>query len=365
MDVLSPIEVTSAIVLDSVGETVMSIGALASVELPSSIGVGTLQEALKSVDVLSPIELPSTIVVDGVRDTMMSIGALSSVELPSSIAVGTLQEALKSVDVLSAIELPSTIVLDGVRDTMMSIGALSSVELPSSIGVGTLQEALKSVEVLSPIEFPSTIVLDSVRETMLGIGTLLSMDLLPNTLAIESLQGGFGTLAPPPEISFPSYVEYLQGAGEDQKPAEGMSPLDQELWFHLSTLGSEFQEMHAGAWEAFMLRGPDSQRQAAHSARELLDWVLRSLAPNAVFSEKEITLYGSDGRPTRKMRARYILGRKRDVAFVETTAKLVAEINGSLSDVAHTGVATRGRLRGMLRTCEGVLLILLGRRQRE
>ena len=183
------------------------------------------------------------------------------------------------------------------------------------------------------------------------------MKLVPD---VHSLLGQI----PAPTFDFTPPLEESELTAQIPIEPNGMSPLDDELWAGLSTLGIDFQEMYEGAWEAFLSAGADAHRQSAHSARELIDWTLRTLAPDSVFSPEKIRAFGHSGHPTRRMRARYILGgRSRASDFVEAMAKAVDENYASLAAVAHTGQSSQTRLRGLIRGCEAVLLVLLGKRE--
>ena len=134
----------------------------------------------------------------------------------------------------------------------------------------------------------------------------------------------------------------------------------------LHDLGVDFCDMYEGAWHALLSSEADSLRQAAHSARELIDWTLRYLAPNSKFTAEEIAHYGHNGQPTRRMRARLILNQHSDdAAYVDAMAEAVVRVHGRLVAVAHSGTDRPVRLRGLLRGCDSVLLILLGGREQQ
>lgn len=55
----------------------------------------------------------------------------------------------------------------------------------------------------------------------------------------------------------------------------------------LESLGAHLPELRRGMWDAAERSSPDASRQAAHSARELLDQVLKTGAPPECSTRKE------------------------------------------------------------------------------
>ena len=113
---------------------------------------------------------------------------------------------------------------------------------------------------------------------------------------------------------------------------------DQVLLTRLYALSPDLAEMLEGAWYALMSLQPDSYRQAAHSARELINWTLRLFAPDSVFSQAELRRHGHDGKPTRKMKKRVLLSRHPgDPRLVGAHSNAIGQTHNKPVDVAPGG----------------------------
>ena len=90
------------------------------------------------------------------------------------------------------------------------------------------------------------------------------------------------------------------------------SPQDniEEIRTAFKSLGPRFLSMWDGAMETARSDNPDRLRQAAHSGRELINQSLAFLAPDDSFSQEAIDQFGNDGKITRAMRIRKILGHR-------------------------------------------------------
>lgn len=120
-----------------------------------------------------------------------------------------------------------------------------------------------------------------------------------------------------------------------------------------------------GAWERVVRGGPHSSSQAAHSAVELVDWCLRSGAPDtdtlAWHTEQhrpadEI----ANGRPTRPLRMRYILReRDPDGAIASAYVRHAQEVIEHLQEIKHTEAGASPReLAALVMSIENVLIFL-------
>jgi hypothetical protein len=105
----------------------------------------------------------------------------------------------------------------------------------------------------------------------------------------------------------------------------------------LESVDPRLPRKYQGAWNAVGRRGPDWISQAANSGVELLDWVLRKLAPDQevirwqVESGKFSDELSENGRPHRPLRVRYIAhSRSLPASSVDLLIKAVA---GTLSDL--------------------------------
>ncbi len=138
--------------------------------------------------------------------------------------------------------------------------------------------------------------------------------------------------------------------------------MDDELWTALGDLGASFQEMLEGAGATLTGHGPDSGRQAAHSMRELIGWTLRTLAPDWAFQSAKLERMGRDG-PTRRMRLEWLLRPHTGKKAVERASRQLESTHGALNAIAHSGRGSATHVRGLLRSAEGLLLIIFGRKK--
>jgi hypothetical protein len=141
--------------------------------------------------------------------------------------------------------------------------------------------------------------------------------------------------------------------------AQGLSWLARDLCDEidekLERIGSNLVEMRRGMWEALERRGADSGRQAAHSARELLDQVLKEGTPNEL--------------NTRKERARFLLKQNRglvsktDIEIIEASADLIEAEHKKLTSASHSReIQHSSDVRPIVQVVERALgLLLLGK----
>jgi hypothetical protein len=110
----------------------------------------------------------------------------------------------------------------------------------------------------------------------------------------------------------------------------------------LSAINPALLELRRGAWAALASTTPDSLRQAAHSAREMINQTLQQGAP-----DDEVKVQ-PDFRPdptsksgvTRRMRLRYIMNKRplssdSDIVIAEKAVDLVLALTDRLSAAAH------------------------------
>jgi hypothetical protein len=221
---------------------------------------------------------------------------------------------------------------------------LPQLELPPG-----LFDSVNKVVGEAALSLPSLDTFLSPRETFLPLG------LRPGALdCVDQVREE-------PSIAALSAIVSEQPLEVTVTPADnraGLEPLDEALWVALSALPGGFQEMHQGAWFALLCAGPDSRRQSAHSARELIDSVLRALAPDMVFTPQDIAREGHEQRPTRAMRVKWIVG-AHDGELAKRIAQQVRWVHSQLACVAHTGRGSMQYVRSLLRSAEAVLLALL------
>jgi hypothetical protein len=134
-----------------------------------------------------------------------------------------------------------------------------------------------------------------------------------------------------------------------------------ELESALLPLGQHFVDMRRGAQAAMSGSRPDSQRQAAFSARELLVQVLHKLAP-----DEDVRSQPGFGEPkiTRKARVRFALKNKvgeysdSTAEMVESLAGWVDTLHDKLSAEAH-GRSSARQAKHLIHSVDMILETLL------
>lgn len=164
------------------------------------------------------------------------------------------------------------------------------------------------------------------------------------------------------DIANPGEWRVITDAGREALKRGALDELDAAL----GTLSPSFIEMRRGAWRAANSTLPDTQRQAAHSARELVNQVLKVVA-----SDDEILAQpGYQPRPDSKItrRDRYKLAvRKRtrgfsdtDIDVLEKATDLIEAQRTKLDGLAHSrDPVVAQTVRDALQTIDMVLRLLL------
>jgi hypothetical protein len=128
----------------------------------------------------------------------------------------------------------------------------------------------------------------------------------------------------------------------------GLEALDQscfdKLDVALNKLDPHLVEIRDGAWAALNSKRPDSLRQAAHSARELLDQVLKTGAPDDEVRQRSWFVADKSSKTgiTRRMRVKVLQEKIRgnisesDTEVFERAAELVSSLSKSLTGEAHS-----------------------------
>ena len=131
---------------------------------------------------------------------------------------------------------------------------------------------------------------------------------------------------------------------------------------YLEKLNPELVDIRRGVWETFNSDNPDRFRQSTHSMRELLRLVLSQAAPDHLFTPEEISEDGANGKITRTMRVKKILGSETDsnlVKFNDGVSSCVNSLYGFYSDVAHTGKRKDEWIRTAIIAGEAFIVTLL------
>lgn len=129
----------------------------------------------------------------------------------------------------------------------------------------------------------------------------------------------------------------------------------------LDAVAPNLVEIRAGAWAAVVSGRPDALRQAAHSARELIDQTLKTGAPDDAitalpwYSPNRTSTTGV----TRRHRLRYLMETRRgatsdaELRVAEQACKLVLETDDRLKAIAHSRDAVAvSDVRGALLAAE-------------
>lgn len=136
----------------------------------------------------------------------------------------------------------------------------------------------------------------------------------------------------------------------------------------LSGINPNLLEVRCGAWAALASKNADLLRQAAHSARELVNQILQQAAP-----DNEITAHpgyqpdpSSKSGVTRRMRLRFIMTIRRDksadsdLSVAEKAMDLVLALTDRLSAAAQDrNIPDAESVKGALSTAELALRCIL------
>jgi hypothetical protein len=158
--------------------------------------------------------------------------------------------------------------------------------------------------------------------------------------------------------------------GEEEESSEtreflGRDPLGEQLRETLGSLHRELPGRLDGAWERIRHPGPDAASQAAHSLMELIDWALRLGAPDA-----EVLVWHArqgrgteelhEGKPTRSLRAKYILrDRSVDARVARMYLRSLSELTEIIQSQKHgLGSDDVDTVAPLVPTVEGLLVFL-------
>lgn len=173
---------------------------------------------------------------------------------------------------------------------------------------------------------------------------LLGVSFDPETRALadkafEEIKAG-GLIRPTyRDIIHPDLWVEIADQGRAAYCERALDSLDKEL----NKLDPHLVEIRDGAWSSLRACTPDSTRQAAHSARELILQTLRKAAPDDTIKSQSGFIPESRSRSgiTRRHRIRFILenshGRVSDTVLriVESACSLVESVHDALTAAAH------------------------------
>lgn len=157
--------------------------------------------------------------------------------------------------------------------------------------------------------------------------------------AFEELKAG-GLISPTfSDLADPENWVTITDAGQHAMEKGLQDDLDAAL----SAINPNLLEIRRGAWAALMSSNPDSVRQAAHSARELIDQVLKDGAPDEAVKAQPGYQADPSSRSgvTRRMRLKFIMRQRHatpsesDLSIAEKAMDLVLALTDTLSGAAH------------------------------
>ena len=166
------------------------------------------------------------------------------------------------------------------------------------------------------------------------------------------------------DIAVPEDWVVITDAGRDALKRKVLDDLDEALL----SINPNLLEMRRGAWAALSAAHPDSIRQAAHSARELIDQVLKEgVSDEEIRSEPGFRPdpHSSSGI-TRRMRLKWLMTKHRgdvsdsDLKVAEEAGDFVLAIDEKLKAAAHSRSApVHAEVRESLEIAEKMLRRLL------
>ena len=138
-----------------------------------------------------------------------------------------------------------------------------------------------------------------------------------------------------------------------------------QLEGYLRPLGEHFIDKWEGAWQTLYSESKDRYSQATHSARELLMQILAYLAPDDAFSKEDCINH--NGKPTRKMRVKYILGydSQSTIELIDDMANMLDSMYNMLVGETHRRDGKHKHedtIAALLAALGGVLTMILSMR---
>jgi DNA-binding MarR family transcriptional regulator len=187
-----------------------------------------------------------------------------------------------------------------------------------------------------------------------NIGRLVLVPPLPSyqeylvpTVAVSSYAGSVRDLI---EEELIPYEEPIQQPRQRNSDATVQEELDDML----ASLDVKFVTMRQGCWHALNSRGPDYQRHAAVSQRELVVQVLEHLVPTSTLP--------TDARQGPQLKARLMIlaaHSKSDREFAEALAVAVLRAYDQLNKYTHRDQRQESALRAILTAGEALLSFVL------
>ena len=158
--------------------------------------------------------------------------------------------------------------------------------------------------------------------------------------AFEILKNNFLISSPYNNINDPENWVKITSKGEEALKLKAFDELD----ILLSKINPNLKELREGAWSSILSDEPDSIRQAAHSARELIDQVIKeSVSDEQIVSDtKFIKDKSSSSGITRRHRLKFIMNKeskhcsKSDLIVLEKACDLILALDDKLKGLSHS-----------------------------
>jgi hypothetical protein len=151
---------------------------------------------------------------------------------------------------------------------------------------------------------------------------------------------------------------------------EGPRPAREELMRRLGEIDPELSDLLAGAWEEVSRAGPAAVVKLASCATELVERVLRALAPNDEVLDwhrrgsRPNSELDERGQPTYATRARFVLDGRREqrlvIVQIDAVVGQVAPMRSVFQGGKHASAGSITSFRTHLVSLEALLLQLLG-----
>lgn len=168
------------------------------------------------------------------------------------------------------------------------------------------------------------------------------------TYALANLTESYGAFLESTRIEIPTVLPPLEEEKIEPEPK-----LESELDEMLNEMNPDYVGMLHGAWKAFYSDNPDKIRQSIVSIRELLNQILRQLAPEAKTRRERVkAIISSSEEP-----------RNAEVEFIDVMASAIAKLSKLLSKVTHINYKHIESVRGILKAAEGIIYFLLVNRK--
>lgn len=146
----------------------------------------------------------------------------------------------------------------------------------------------------------------------------------------------------------------------------GPAHLNVELRQRLEAVHPNIAIKWSGVWERIEQGGTDASSQAANSLMEVVDWTLRTKAPEPEvlqWHEQEglASTYLHNNKPTRRLRLRYIVRNQADKQFaLDLYSKTINELVEAIEGRKHSlEINPQSALLPLIASAQGFLLFLL------